>query len=74
VPNEYYSPLNHSNERADKQSRFELHKGVYDLDAPKNYPRKKIQSNLIMMCLEMTPASIQSGVFAQALCSLQMAL
>ncbi|KAL4464887.1 hypothetical protein ABPG74_011448 [Tetrahymena malaccensis] len=74
VPNEYYSPLNGYNERSDKQARPELSKAVYDMAAPSNYSKKKVTNNYIMLCLEMTPATIQSGIFAQALYSLSMAL
>lgn len=58
VPNEYYSPLNGYSERSDKTSRPELCKGVYDIVAPSNYPKKNITANYIMLCLEMTPLSI----------------
>jgi len=42
VPAEYFSPLAATGERMDKQSRPELSKGVYDMVAPANYPKKQI--------------------------------
>ncbi|EGR29624.1 hypothetical protein IMG5_151710, partial [Ichthyophthirius multifiliis] len=74
VPNEYFAPINDLQERTDKLLRPELSKGVYEFIAPLNYPRKDIQQNLIMLCLEMTPVSIQSGVFAQALHTIRSVL
>lgn len=37
VPNDYFSPLNEYRQRSDKYERPELHKGVYDILAPKEY-------------------------------------
>ena len=74
IPNEYFSPLNENQQRSDKYIRPELCKGIYEFVAPLNYPRKDIQQNLVMICLEMTPTAIQSGIFVQALHTIKSVL
>ncbi|KRX02234.1 Zinc finger, Sec23/Sec24-type [Pseudocohnilembus persalinus] len=74
VPNDFYAPLDDYRQRTDKFDRPELHKGIYDFLAPKQYVQRKCESVCLMVCLEMSPAALQSGVYTQALNSLQASL
>ena len=60
VPDNFFVHLDHKGERSDKYEKPELHKGTYDLIAPEEYLKdlKPTETIYIMICLEMTPASV----------------
>jgi protein transport protein SEC24 len=71
TPSDYHSPLGAGNVRGDKYTRPELHKGAYEIVAPKEYIKKPIENVLLMLCIEYTAQSVNLGVYQQILTSLQ---
>jgi protein transport protein SEC24 len=54
TPSEYFAPLGANNTRTDKYERSELHRGCYDILAPKEYIKKPIHNILLLFCIEFT--------------------
>mmetsp|Transcript_19883 Transcript_19883/g.9253 ORF Transcript_19883/g.9253 Transcript_19883/m.9253 type:complete len:120 (+) Transcript_19883:328-687(+) len=74
VPIHLYCSLDEFGNRRDKQARPEFSKGVYEFVAPKDYYLKASQDPIYFLCIEVSVASISSGLLGQTLASLRATL
>lgn len=64
VPAEYFSSFSSSQTPSDRPSTNpELVKGVYEFWANSDYNPRPVNAISYMVAIEMTPASLNSGIF-----------
>ena len=74
VPSDYYTGIDEFGVRRDKLERHELCKGVYEFLAPADYHNRKPVYPSIVICIDVSVASVTHGIFNQVLSSLESLL
>ena len=74
VPSDYYVGTNEFGVRRDKIERHELCRGVYEFLAPADYHNRKPVYPSIVLCIDVSIASITHGIFNQVLSSVESLL